>query len=403
VAGATIDHMISLTILIAALLVAMTTYNGMFATAVDYDRNRQVANKAVDLMNTICLSSGNPTDWGETDASLLGFGLQDPEAGGYALSPYSIMRLNTAFNDSQLVYYGGTDTYYNNISTNYGDAILTPIGDCVNYTTAAELLGINGTYGFNVDVTPTLDVTVKQNSTAPNLKLNVTVYGSGMPLSGAALNYYLFHVESGTPCPSITRYPTNPPGVAHTNSSGSVDIEFPIDADSAYSFVVYVSLGGVNGVGYHISNSVDDNTFIVPLIDGYEHGKLNLILAHSGEFLHPGEEATANYNASFYTLTSDFQLQQCVIPNSAGLVNSTAGSYITTQIPASETGLLVISYMANGELGSVIVPWGVGALGVSASFGGDPTGYDFVATELRQVNINDISYHVKVSAWKLGS
>jgi len=101
-AGATIDHMISLTILIAALLVTMTIYNGMFSTAVDYDRNRQIANKAVDLMNTICLSPGNPTDWGATNDSVLGFGLQDPQAGGYALSPHSIMRLRTS-NDSQLI------------------------------------------------------------------------------------------------------------------------------------------------------------------------------------------------------------------------------------------------------------------------------------------------------------
>ena len=46
--GATIDHMVSVTILIAALMVAMVTYSNLFATAVDYDRNRQVANKAIE-------------------------------------------------------------------------------------------------------------------------------------------------------------------------------------------------------------------------------------------------------------------------------------------------------------------------------------------------------------------
>jgi len=403
-AGATIDHMISLTILIAALLVAMTTYNGMFATAIDYDRNRQVANKAVDLMNTICLSSGSPANWGETNSSLFGFGLQDPDTGGYTLSPYSIMRLRPS-DESQFVSYNGT--YYNNISTSYGDAILTPIGNCIDYTAAAELLGINRTYGFSVDITPTLNVTVSPDPEASNLTLNVAVSGSGMPLSYAALNYYLFHINktAGSDFPSITRYPTNPPGVAHTNSSGSVDIEFPISVDSVYAFVVYASLGGVNGVGYYTCNTVDASTFVVPLIDGYEDGYLNLILAHSWEFLHPGDEATANYTASFYTLTSDFQLQQCVIPNSTGVLKSGAEQlYNTTRIYASETGLLVISYVDDdGALGSVVVPWGVGALGVSASFGGDPAGYDFVATELRQVTIDGVSYHVKVSAWKLGS
>jgi hypothetical protein len=110
VTGATIDHMISLIILIAALLIAMTTYNQMFATAVDYDQNRQVATKAADLMNTICLSPGNPTDWGRTDSSLLSFGLQDPEAGGYALSPYSVMRLNAVSDDNPLVHFDEVPT-----------------------------------------------------------------------------------------------------------------------------------------------------------------------------------------------------------------------------------------------------------------------------------------------------
>jgi len=94
--------------------------------------------------------------------------------------------------------------------------------------------------------------------------------------------------------------------------------------------------------------------------------------------------------------------------NCSGHLNSGEGfPDVGTQIPSSEVGLLVISYMKNpNQMGSIIVPWGVGALGVSASFDGgfgSSSGYDFVATELRQVTINDISYQVKVSAWKLGS
>ena len=403
-AGATIDHMISLTILIAALLVAMTTYNGMFATAVDYDRNRQVANKAVDLMNTICLSPGNPTDWGATNASVLGFGLQDPQAGGYALSPYSLMRLMTSDSsgDSQIVEYPpDSGIFYNNISTNYGHAILTPIGDCINYTTAAELLGVNGTYGFSVDITPTLNVLVSQVDTDP-LKLNVEVRGSGMPLSGATLNYYLFSVENSGNKPWILAHS----GVEHTGSSGSADIVFSEidDNEPVYSFTVYVSLGGVNGVGYYTTNTISNDVFIIPLIEDYDQGKL--ILAHSWEILFPGQPAEVKYNATFYILTSDFQLQPFDL-NCSGHLNSGEGfPDVGTQIPSSEVGLLVISYMKNpNQMGSIIVPWGIGALGVSASFGAGfgSAGYDFVATELRQVTIDGISYQVKVSAWKLGN
>jgi hypothetical protein len=402
VTGATIDHMISLTILIAALLISMLIFNGLFASAVDYDRNRQVANKAVDIMNTICLSPGSPTDWGETNASVLGFGLQDPEAGGYALSPYSIMRLKTATNDSQLVYYPGTNTFYNNISANYGHTILTPLGDCINYTTAAELLGINGTYGFSVDIIPTLDVVVSQVDTKP-LKLNVEVYGSGLPLSGATLNYHLLEVDK-----VIGDFPWILPysGVELTNSSGSVNIEFPsvMETDPTYSFTVYVSLGGVTGVGYYTHNTAaGDLPYITPLIQDFDNGII--LIAHSWDiFEDPGIEAEVKYNATFYVLTSDFQLQPVSINNSAGHLNWGSNDYFITQIPASETGFLVISYLKSAvEMGSIIMPWGIGTLGVSVAFsaGSDPSDYDFVATELRQVTIDGISYQVKVSTWSL--
>ena len=396
--------MVSVTILIAALLVAMMTYNGLFASAFDYDRNRQVANKAIDIMNTICLSPGSPIDWGETNSSVLGFGLQDPQEGGYTLSPYSIMRLTTSNSSgySQIVEYPpDSGIFYNNISTNYGHAILIPLGDCINYTTAAELLGVNGTYGFSVDITPTLDVVVSQVETDP-LKLNVEVRGSGMPLSGATLNYFLFSVENIGNDPWIYAYS----GVEYTDTSGSADIVFSEidDNEPVYSFTVYVSLGGFNGVGYYTTNTISNDVFIIPLVEDYDEGKL--ILAHSWEILFPGQPAEVKYNATFYILTSDFQLQQFDL-NCSGHLNSGEGfPDVSTQIPSSEVGLLVISYMKNpNEMGSIIVPWGIGVLGVSASFSagiGSSSDYDFVATELRQVTIDGISYLVKMSAWSLG-
>ena len=397
-AGATIDHMVSLIILIGALLLAMTSFNQMFSTAVAYETNTQVATKAVDIMNTLCLSPGNPVDWGATTASVQGFGLQDPQVGGYALSPYSLMRLNTASNDNQLVYYEETGLFYNNISTNYGHAILTPIGDCINYTTAAELLGINGTYGFSVDITQTLNITVKQVSTTPHLKLNVSVSGSGLPLSGATLNYNLFEVNNDL---SIVTYSD----VTQTDWSGLAVIEFSeITGDNPiYSFIVYVSLGGVNGVGYYTHDNAADDNFIIPFIKDYDNGEL--ILAHSWDILYPGDSASVFYGADFFILTSDFQLQKFELDCSWHLTHGGGFPYVETQIPTSEVGILIVSYKGNTDVGSLIVPWGVGALGISASFGGgyDSGGSDFVATELRQVIVDGISYQVKVSTWKLGN
>ena len=379
----------------------MVTFNSMFASAVAYERNRQVTMKSVDLIDTISLSSGNPENWGKTRDDLLGFGLQDPEAGGYALSPYSVARLRTS-NESQLVYYDETGLYYNNLSAYFGDAILTPVGDVVNYTMASELLGINNTFGFSLDITPTLNISISPVPES-HLKLKVEVIGSGLPLSDAALNYYLFHVDTGGgEDPIILPYS----GDEETDTSGSVLLDFPSigNEDEAYSIVVYGSLRGLSGIGYYSVDVLDDYPqFVVPLIQDFDEG--TILIAHSWG-VHEYTQTpvpSVNYNATFFALSPHLQLHEIQIENSTGQLNHGSKDYETTQIPVSEVGILIITYRWGNRIGSVMLPWGLGTLGVSAAFGGDPTGYSFVATELRQVEINRISYHVKLSAWRLGS
>ncbi|MBT8171769.1 hypothetical protein KJN74_02720, partial [Candidatus Bathyarchaeota archaeon] len=144
--------------------------------------------------------------------------------------------------------------------------------------------------------------------------------------------------------------------------------------------------------------------YIVPLIKDYDQGEV--LIAHSWgvhEFTETPVPA-ASFNATFFALTSDLQLQQMTIENSTDTLNYGSKDYVTTKLPTSEVGILFISYRWNQKLGSVVLPWGIGTLGVSAPFGGSvgSSGYDFVATEIRQVTIDGISYHVKVSVWKLG-
>jgi len=400
VAGSTIDHMIAVTILIAALLLTMGVYNQMFASAVEYEGNRKVAMKAVDIINTACICPGNPEDWGETNASLLGFGLQDPEAGGYALSPYSLMRLRSSSNDSQLVYYDITGLFYNNISADYGCGIYSPVDDCLNYTAAAKMLGINGTYGFSLDIVPTLDVNVSQVPNEDYLILKVEVRGPGIALADVTLNYYMFQIVSGKGTyPSITTQN----GIVQTGPYGSALIEFPniTDLDTAYSFIVYASLSGLKGVGYYSHDTIeDDPPYIVPLIQDFENG--TIAIAHTWDVHFFGTPVpNVFYNATFFVLSQGFQLHQVQIPNSTGEVNYGQPPQII-QVPASEAGVLLITYRGRGQFRSIVLPWGVGTLAVSISFGGDPTGYSFVATELRQVSVNDISYQMKVSTWSLG-
>lgn len=400
-AGPTIDHIVSVVVLVAALLLSFAFYNQILANAIAYERHRQVAMKAADLMDIICLSPGDPPDWGQSNSTPLGFGLQDPESGGYTLSPFSIMRLRSSV-DGGLVYYPRTGLYYNNVSLDGGGSLLMPLGNCINYTTAARLLGVNESYGFRITIVPTLNVSISE---VPSnyLVLKVKVRGPGLAVSGATLNYHMYQVvknpESDFPL-ILTQS-----DVAQTDSSGSALIEFlSIDPDDAYSFIVYVHLGGLNGVGYYSHDALEDYPqFIVPFIENFENG--TIIIAHSWGVHNYTETPvpSVRYNATFFVLTEDFELRPVQIENSTGhLVYGEAKPYNTTQVPASESGILFISYWAGGNrFGTVMVPWGISTLGVSVTFGDDPSGREWVATELRQVIVNDMSYQAKLAVWSL--
>jgi hypothetical protein len=255
-----------------------------------------------------------------------------------------------------------------------------------------------------------LDVSISKVYGYGHLALKVDVTGSGLPLSGATLNHYLFHVVkdgSSTIVPYV--------GVNSADASGSLLLEYEdIDeVDDAYHFMTYASLSGLTGVGYYSQDDIGGlPEFIVPLIANYDTG--SVILAHSWGVHNSTEPPVpaVDFNATFFVLTQDFQLQQVEIENSTseetGKLNYGGGGgekwYVTTGLPSSEVGLLFVTYKWNNYVGSVVLPWGIGTLGVHSSFGSEfgSGGYDFVATELRQVTIDGISYQVKVSAWKLG-
>ena len=64
-------------------------------------------------------------------------------------------------------------------------------------------------------------------------------------------------------------------------------------------------------------------------------------------------------------------------------------------------GILVIAYCNNGNNGIVMMPWGFSSLGFSMKFGGTPVNQEWVASDLRQVQINGVSYQVQLSLWSL--
>jgi hypothetical protein len=400
--GATIDHMISVTILITAMLVAMLTFSNMFASAIAYERNRQVAIKAVDLIDTTCLSPGNPPDWGSTNEAILGFGLQDPESSGYSLDSYSPMRLMPS--DSDIIEYDQTGTLlqFSNISMAGGGFLGIPVADNVNYSFVSELLGVNRTYGFHLNIEPTLKVSITENTLNP-LSLNVEVRGPGLALSHATLQYVL--LKAYQPDDSDSPAIESISGTAETDLSGSTDLVFnPIidGSQTAFSLIVHAQLGGLVGLGYYSHDTIE-NSHVIPFVEDFAQGQI--LLAHSYDVHQFPNPRALHFNTTFFGLTSSFGFNQFQMEGeTSGLLNygENDHTYAQCQIPPVQNGILFVMYRTGNDFGITMLPWGISTLGVSITFGGNHTGYNFVATEIRQVTISRVSYQVKLSVWRLG-
>ena len=114
--GVTIDHLVSTTAFIAAILLFVGLFTQTMQAAILYQQNRHVALKASDLLDSILLNPGYPYNWGRTNDTLSVFGLQQPGAAGYTLSPFALMRLLSVSGDP--VEYG--QAWYSNISWGLG-------------------------------------------------------------------------------------------------------------------------------------------------------------------------------------------------------------------------------------------------------------------------------------------
>lgn len=398
--GVTIDHMVSLIVLVTVLTVSIGAYSQTLGTAIEYQQNHQVAMKAAELASTLLLSPGYPVNWGQSNSTPLAFGLQDPEVGGYSLSPFSLQRL---LSSQAQVYYNKTGLWYSNNSMGEGGSLLVPVITSVNYTTASKLLGVNGSYGFRLTVMPTLNVSISEVTLNP-LRLKVDVRGLGLALRDATLSYFLYHAtpngDPDIPYPLIEVIS----GTNQTNSTGSAYLDFPtIDGSQyAYSVVVYVSLGGLNGVGYHSRETATKNK-IIPFVEDFENR--TVLLAHSWDVKNFSPPVAAlHFNATFFIFTQNFELREIQLAGSSGKVNYGEGyPYVRVQIPTEDAGILIVTYRWGNNYGIVMMPWGVSVLGFAVTFGGNPSGADWVAVELRQVTVNKISYYVKVNVWSIKS
>jgi hypothetical protein len=398
----TIDHMIALTMLLAVILISIAAYSQIMGAATIQQQNHHVAMKASELADGILLNPGYPLNWGQSNSTPSAFGLQDPIQGVYSLSPFSLQRLMSS--SQAPVYYSKTGLWYSNNSLGGGGSLLTRVGGCLNYTTAAKLLGVNGSYGFQLVIKPTLNVSFSEVNLNP-LRLSVNVRGPGLQLSGAYLNYSLFNaVPSGNPngSPVLNMYS----GTAQTNTTGSALLEFAsVDGSKyAYSIIVYAHLSGFAGSGYHSRTTITNNAVIVPLIQNFATGQV--LLAHNWDINPALGSGTAalHFNSTFLVSDKNLGLRKVSIANSNGTVDYGVGKpYQQVQIPTSDSGILLVAYQKENtnEYGITMMPWGISPLGFSMTFGGDSSNADWVATELRQVTVNGISYQVKLAVWNI--
>ncbi|MGQ9460205.1 MAG: hypothetical protein ACUVRA_03115 [Candidatus Bathyarchaeaceae archaeon] len=397
--GVTIDHLIATTAFLAAILVFTGLFTQSMQAAILYEENRHVALKASDLLDTILLSPGYPYHWGEGNITLSCFGLQEPRASGYTLSSFALMRLLSISGDP-VEYPTGSGIWYSNVSWGFGGGyLLVPVSECVSYETASRLLGVNGSYGFQLSITPTITINITETQLDP-LKLKVEVGGVGFPLSEADINYLLYwvYVQDDQRFFNVTsgNGKTDQVGVAYLDFSANPRV----DGRTAYTIIVYAQLSGLYGVGYRTREIRTKAGNIIPFIESYEDG--TILLAHKWGKNDPGEECQGalQFNASFFVLSDDFELT--LIQSWRNLVNYGQGKpYHRIQIPTSSMGFLIVTYWTGNQYGMIIMPWGISILGFSVLFGGNPAGNVWVATDLRQVTVDQVAYQAKIACWSL--
>jgi hypothetical protein len=390
-AGSTIDHLVSIIVFLAALLLFIGLFNQTLQTAILYQSHRNLATECSNLLDSLLLNPGN---WsGSIPTS---FGLQDPEFKQYRVSPFSLMRLLSAAGDR--VYYSATGEWYSNASWGIGGGyLLMQEGYCINYSTASKLLGTNGTHGFQLTISSTMTMNFREVQPNP-LTLEVQVLGLGLPLSNTTLNYLMFWTNS-TSGGSLSR------GNATTDSLGLSRFTFPqISVDSnqtAYTFIVKASVGGLYGIGYASREVITNSGNIMPLVENYTNG--TVLLTHRWGKNDPGSNVSAlNFNATFYLLPDSFSPIKVDILNSTQTVDFNAGKpFYAVRIPTSNVGFLIVTYWSGTQYGMVVMPWGIGVIGLSAVFGDNPSGKEWVATNMRQVVVTDVAYQAKLALWSL--
>jgi hypothetical protein len=394
VTGSTIDHLISLIVFLAAILLFIGLFNQTIQTAILYQRHRAIATKCSDLLDNILLNPGVSLDWGESNSIPTGFGLQDPEFTQYRISPFSPMRLLSSYGTP--LYYASTSTYYSNITMGFGNFLLVPYTLAIDYSTVTKLLGVNNTYGFQLTIKPVVTVSITETHAANPLILSMEVVGTGFPLSNATVSWCFLNItrKGDQSSPSFKRFN----GITTTDEDGYASLTVDnVNATDSYALIAYAHINGLIGIGYH-ERVTGYKRYVIPLVDSFEDKRVLLVHSYDVRYQGPPESAVF-YNATFVMLTEDFTLREMPMENATGEIAYGQKAYLT--IPTYNPGILIFAYQSNNEYGFILMPWGISSMAFPVVFGGDPFSNEWVATDMRQVIVNGIAYQVTLALWSL--
>jgi hypothetical protein len=186
-------------------------------------------------------------------------------------------------------------------------------------------------------------------------------------------------------------------------------VTFPgVDGDTqSYAFLVYAYLDGLKGMGYYVHVPSPTAKSVVPIVDSYTN--CTILLAHSDSVGEPPQNpqySQLRYNASFVLLSDDYTLRPIQLTEDAtgNVTYAQPGEpdFASLAVP-NNFGVLIVTYKdaAAGQYGIVLMPWGLSSLSYTATFGGNPKGQEWVATDIRQVTIGGIAYQAKIALWSM--
>jgi len=392
--GTSTDHVVSLIIFLTAILLFIGLFNQTIQTGITYQKQSYTNKKTSDLLDTMLLTPGI-----QTKGSPVEFGVQDPEFTQYQMNPFALMRLQSS--QGTPVSYAKTPGITYSSITFGNNYLLTPSTDSINYSTALELLGIRGSYGFQLAFTPTLKVQVTETATNP-LSFGISVVGTGFPVSNAAVSYCLVTVlMNGASTPDFENVVSGQTGTVITDASGLASVQFPVSTSASltYAFVVYAHLDGVTGVGY-IQQAPTGTKSVIPFDSNLSAQQV--LIAHSDDVPNnSGSNDLIYYNSTFIFVNENYDFHQTPPGNASdqfGVVRSGAGYPCgTISLSSYNPGILVVAYSNNGNQGIVMMPWGLSSLGFPLIFGGDPSNQSQVSSDIRQIQVNGVSYQAKLS------